>query len=112
MILTSATKVEENLEVSHQALMRAGRRTSPKETEMAENAMERGVTSEQLEKMAKSTPSDRSLVVAFDVLSKLAARGVPVTQALADVQEKIDARAPDASITSLVGLHAGRGGKR
>ena len=110
--LTSAGKVEGNLEVSHQALMRAGRKPSPGETESGANAMERGVTSVQLEAMAKSTPGDRSLVVAFDVLSKLAARGVPVTQALAQVQAKLDAHAPDASITSLVGVQVGRGGRQ
>lgn len=101
-ILESASEVKARLEASHEAMVAAGRKPTPKETERGATAMEHGVTKAQIEAMARHTPSDRSLVVAFDVLSRLAARGVPVTKALAQVQGKLDARASDAAIVALV----------
>ncbi|MBW7934126.1 MAG: hypothetical protein H3C62_11080 [Gemmatimonadaceae bacterium] len=101
-ILASAGTVKTHLEASHAAMLKAGRRPSNAETARGATAMEHGVTEVQLETMARKTPSDRSLVVAFDVLGRLAARGVPVTRALAQVQTKLDARASDAVLVSLV----------
>lgn len=101
-ILASAGKVKANLEASHEAMVAAGRKPSDQETERGATAMEHGVTRAQIETMARRAPSDRSLVVAFDVLGKLAARGVPVTHAMTQVQAKLDARASDASLISLV----------
>lgn len=106
-ILASTEKVKANLEASHDAQVKAGRHPTHDETASGANAMERGVTSVQLETIAQHTPSDRSLVVALDVLTKLAANGTPVTQALSEVQAKLDARAPDASITGLLGARVG-----
>lgn len=100
-ILASAEAVKARLEASHEAMVSAGRKPAPAETERGATAMEHGVTKVQLEAMAKHTPSDRSLVVAFDVLGRLAARGVPVGRALAEVQGKLDARASDAAIVAL-----------
>lgn len=107
-ILISAEKVKGNLEATHSAMVRAGRKPSPSETETGAAALEQGVTEAQLEAMAKSTPSDRSLTVAFDVLSELSAKGMPVGNALTQVQAKLDARAPDAAIRSLTGSVTGR----
>lgn len=102
-ILASAGRVEANLQATHDAMVAAGR-PQPSQNEVARggNAMERGVTRVQIETMVQHTPSGRSLVVAFDVLTELAARGVPVTQALAQIQSKLDARASDMAIASLV----------
>lgn len=106
-ILASAGKMESNMEATQDAMVAAGRpHPSPEECERGAMLMERGVTKAQIETMTKRTPSDRSLVVAFDVLGRLAARGVPVTQALTQVQAKLDARASDQAIISL----AGKGG--
>jgi hypothetical protein len=102
-ILVEAGKVKANLEASQEAMVQAGRKPTQDETERGATAMEHGVTQAELKAMAEHTPSDRSLVVAFDVLSKLAARGVPVAQALAEVQAKIDARASDSAIIALGG---------
>lgn len=103
-ILASAGKVKARLEASHQAMVQAGREhPSPEETERGAGLLERGVTEVQLEAMARKAPSDRSLVVAFDVLGRLAARGVPVTKALAQVQGKLEARASDGAILALAG---------
>ena len=100
-ILTSTDRVETNMEASQQAMIKAGRHPSDKEVESGASAMERGVTSAQIEAMAKQAPPDRSLTVALDVVTRLNEGGVPVTSALAQVQSKLDAHASDASIASL-----------
>ena len=84
-------------------MVRAGR-AKPQREEVARGsqAMEQGATEAQIEALVKHAPSDRSLVVAFDVLTKLSARGVPVDNALAQVQSKLDARATDDALGSLV----------
>lgn len=103
-ILKAAGKVRMHLEESHDAMVAAGRsKPSDEETERGAQLMERGMTKAQVETVTKHTPSDRSLVVAFDVLSRLAARGVPVDHALAQVTAKLDARESDEAILSLAG---------
>jgi hypothetical protein len=101
-ILVAAGRTQANLETTQEAMLAAGR-AKPSEEEISRGAMlmAHGATSAQLEAMARRTPSDRSLVVAFDVVSRLAAEGVPVTQALSRVQAKLDARASDATILAL-----------
>ena len=106
-ILASAGRVHANLVESRKALVTAGRKPTRDETARGASAMEHGVTSAEIEAMARRTPNDRSLAVAFDVLGKLAARGVPVTHAITEVQGKLDARASDAALVSLV-AKAGR----
>lgn len=103
-ILASAGKVKVNMEETHEAMVKGGRaHPSAAESERGAMLMEHGVTSVQIEAMAKNTPSDRSLVVAFDVLGRLAARGVPVTKAIAQVQARLDARASDAALIAMAG---------
>ena len=103
-ILVAASRVKTDMEVTQEAMLAAGR-PKPSEAEIERGAllMARGVTSAQIEAMARRTPSNRSLVVAFDVVSQLATQGVPVTQALAQVQAKIDSRASDAALLKLSG---------
>ncbi len=103
-ILVAASRVKTDMEVTQEAMLAAGR-AKPSEDECARGAMlmARGVTSAQIETMARRTPSNRSLVVAFDVVSQLAAQGVPVTHALARVQAKLDSRASDATLLKLAG---------
>lgn len=109
-ILASAGRVKTNLEATNDAMVSAGR-THPTdaECERGASAMERGVTKAQIAAIAKSSPGDRSLVVAFDVLTKLAANGVPVAQAVARVQSNLGSGASDAAIAALVtsSAHAG-----
>lgn len=109
-ILVSAAKVKANLEASHDAMVEAGRaHPSDEETERGEAAMERGVTKEQIRAIAEAASDDRSLVVAFDVLARLAARGVPVGQAVAEVQSNVGRGDSDASLNGLVSAAAARG---
>lgn len=101
-VIAAASKYHAQMNATHSAMVRAGReRPQPAEVERGANAMARGVTEVQLETMVRRAPSDRSLVVAFDVLTDLAARGVPVTQAVTQVQGKLEARATDAAIKEL-----------
>ena len=102
-IIASTGKVKANLEATQEAMI-AGNRMHPsdEETERGESAMERGVTKAQIQAIAQSTQGDRSLVVAFDVLAKLAAKGMPVGQAVAQVQSNVGKGASDASLTALV----------
>ncbi|MEX2153948.1 MAG: hypothetical protein WD825_11465, partial [Gemmatimonadaceae bacterium] len=99
---------------AHEAMVRAGRtRPSDEETERGAYVLERGYTRAQIEAVVESAPSDRSLVVAFDVLTRLAARGVASANAVAQVRSKLESRAPDAQINALVGssatIHVGHG---
>jgi hypothetical protein len=110
-VIASAGRVKANLEASQEAMVAAGHtHPSDEECERGEAAMERGVTKAQITAIAKSTPSDRSLVVAFDVLTRLAARGVPVTQAVAQVQTNMTSGASDAALTALVSASANSNG--
>jgi hypothetical protein len=111
VIIASAAKVKANLEATQDAMVSAGRaHPSDEECERGASAMERGVTKAQIRAIAKSTQGDRSLVVAFDVLAKLTLNGVPVEQAVAQVQAKVSAGASDASLTSLVTAAAASNG--
>lgn len=101
-IVASVQNTEARLEASQSALIRAGRATpSSQDIEAGEQAMEQGATEAQVEALAQHTPSDRSLSVAVDVLGKLLARGVPVSQALAQIQAKLDSGASDEALVSL-----------
>jgi hypothetical protein len=97
-----------NLETAHEAMVRAGRtRPSDEETECGGYALERGYTSAQLEAVVRSAPSDRSLVVAFDVLASLQSRGVVSANAVARVSSMLAGRASDADISGLVRANSG-----
>ena len=106
----SARTLRLELEAAYDAMVRAGRdHPSDGEVERGASAMEHGYTAAQIEAVAKSAPSDRSLVVAFDVLTRLSERGVPVTKALAQVSTKLESRAPDAEIDAIVASNASAG---
>ena len=101
-VVTSAAKVETNMESARGAMMAAGRHPTDDEVRASAYAMDRGVTKAQIVAMARRTPSDRSLAVAFDAVTGLNQNGVQLNRALTEVQAKLDAHASDAAITSLV----------
>jgi len=109
-VAAAAHSLRLGLEASEAAMVRAGR-AQPSDEEIARGAyaMERGYTDAQIEAVARSAPSDRSLVVAFDVLTRLSERGVPVARALAQVQSKLAARETDASIDALASARTNAG---
>lgn len=101
-ILISTAMLETRLASSQQALIRAGHtQPSDAEVERGAEAEESGYTSAQVEAVARRTPPQRSVVVALDALTKLAARGVPTTQAVAQVESRLDAGASDEALASL-----------
>jgi hypothetical protein len=103
-VVTSIQKLESQLEETQQALVQSGRQTpTADEITAAASAMEHGLTGAQVSALAKQAPADRSLVVAFNTLNKLAARGQPIDQALASVQAKLEAKASDDAIATLAG---------
>ena len=103
----AAHKVRLTMEGAQSAMVSAGRmKPTDEEVERGGNAMERGYTREQLQVVVKSAPSDRSLVVAFDVLTRLNEKGMPVAKALAQVQAKLEARQSDESIGTLLQAQA------
>jgi hypothetical protein len=107
-IAMAASALRANLETAHETMVRGGRaRPSDEETECGAYALERGYTSAQLEAIIRSAPSDRSLVVAFDVLARLQAGGVASTQAVAKVSSMLVERATDTQITALVNANGG-----
>ena len=103
-VAAAVEKAEARLEASQSAMVRAGRKSpTQQEVNAGEQAMAHGATDSQVEAVAKHAPSDRSLVVAFGVLSKLQAQGRPVDQAVAEITAKLDARATDDALLSLTG---------
>ncbi len=103
-VADAVAQTETRLEASQSAMVHAGRANpQPEEITAGAQAMERGASDAQIEALAKHAPADRSLTVAFNVLTKLEANGQPVDKALAQIQSKLDASASDDVLTSLTG---------
>lgn len=92
-IVAAVERTEARMEATQRAMVKAGR-AQPSQEEIAcgEQVMARGATEAQIEAFVRRSPSERSLVVAFDVLSDLTARGVAVDQALAQVSARLLAK--------------------
>ncbi len=109
-VATAVHKTEARLEASQSAMVHAGRSNpTPEEINSGEQAMASGATEGDVESVAKHAPADRSLVVAFDVLSKLETQGTPTEQAVAAITAKLDAHATDDALTALTGNASGTG---
>jgi hypothetical protein len=90
-ILAATERVEAQLTASQDALIRAGReQPSDAEVERGAELIARGATGAQLEALARGQSSEHRLLVAFEVLTNLAARGVPVDRALDVIGGKLD----------------------
>ncbi len=101
-VIAQAGVVRGNMQATQEAILIAGRKSaSPEEIDRGSQAMERGVTKAQIGLLARKMPSDRSLVVAFDVLTRLTARGVTPGRAITQISSRIDANATDAQIGAL-----------
>jgi hypothetical protein len=89
------------LEQAKQALEAArAQRPSNDEVAAGAEAIRMGASGADVSAIAKSAPRDRSLTVAFTVLTALSSH-VPVDEALKRVQEQLLARASDAEIEKL-----------
>ena len=103
VVAATATTMAQ-LEASQQALIRGGReRPSDGEVQRGAAAIARGTTSAQLEALVRQTPSERRLDVAFDVLTELTARGIPVDRALLAVGGNLSRGATDGQLVSILG---------
>lgn len=111
-IVTAAGQLMTRLELANQVMIQSGRKDpDPQEITFGAAVLERGASAEQLGAVVHAAPSDRSLVVAFDVLTRLSERGLPINNALAQVTAKLNARASDSEIASLgagLGLKVGK----
>jgi len=106
----AAHRVRVTMENGVEAMAKGGRtKPSDDEIERCAGAMEQGYTRAQVEAVAKSAPSDRSLTVAFDVLTRLSERGLPVARALDQVTTKLRAREGDDQIQGLLVVKTGLG---
>jgi hypothetical protein len=93
-ILAATQQVAGQLAASHDALVRAGRaQPSDAEVERGAQLIARGASSAQLEALVQQNQSEHRLEVAFQVLSDLAARGIPVDRALAVVGAELNGSA-------------------
>ena len=98
-------KAKSRFETAQSAMVAAGRlHPSDAETLRAAAAMERGVSKAQIQAIAHSADADRSLVVAFEVLSSLRARGMTAVSATATVQANITSGASDQALSELVSV--------
>ena len=114
------------------AALAAGGRSDPTDAEVmaAGTDVERGVDGAAISALARSAPSGRSLATPLAVVAALVDRGLPSDEALAQVRDRLQARATDAELAGLpeqaqpgqahrptasdlppmAGQHAGRGG--
>jgi len=101
-ILAAVARTRAELDASLAALHNGGRE-QPDRDEVTRGAqvLARGATEAQLEALVRRTPSERQLTVAFDVLTDLTARGLPVEHALAMVGSRLEAGASDGQLTAL-----------
>jgi len=103
-IVAATQKTEAQLEASQEALIKAGReRPSDEEVARGAQVIARGATSAQLEAFVRHAPSGRGLEVAFEVLTQLFARGVPVDQAFTVIGAQLESGASDGRLVSVLG---------
>ena len=101
-IVAASGRTLVDLQSSFDAMGRGGH-PAPSDAEVTRGAslLARGYTSAQIQDLAHSAPSDRSLVVAFDAVTALGAHGVPSGRAVAQVESQLAARASDAQLISI-----------
>ncbi len=100
--VSGSARMKANLAATHDAMVAGGRMfPSWEECARGASAMEHGVTKAQIEAIARSTRGDRSLVVAFDVLARLVAGGMPVNRAVVQIRENVSSGASDATLVAL-----------
>ncbi len=105
-LVAAATETLRRLETASRALIHAGRdRIDPAEIALGAAVLDRGATSAQLESVIRTAPAVRPLVVALDVVVRLADRGLAIDNALAQVSGKLVSRASDSQIRSLLSSH-------
>ena len=101
-IVAASGRMFVDLQTSYDAMVRGGHaQPSAEEVTRGSQLLARGYTSANIEAVAHNAPSDRSLVVAFETLTSLQARGVPTARAVAQVENRLSARASDLDLRGL-----------
>ena len=102
-IVSSTEALARHLEQAGRALVRGGR-GSPDDRELglAATILERGCSPVQLQSVIRTANPSRSLVVPFDVMLKLADKGMSIDAAAAQVSGKLVQNASDGDIRALV----------
>lgn len=99
----AAHKVRVTMEAGREAMLAAGREhPTDEEIELSGRAMERGYSSGHVQLLVKSARSGRSLAAAFDVLTQMTDRGMPMALALSQVRSRLEAREGDESLYELL----------
>jgi hypothetical protein len=78
-----------------------GQRPAGDEVDAGAEALRQGVNGAAVSALAKSAPSGRSLAVPLFVLGGLVERGVPADSALAQVRQRLEARATDDELETM-----------
>ena len=98
----SVAEQADRMDKAKQSLETArGQKPSGDEVEAGAEALRKGVSGSEVSALAKSAPSGRSLAVPLYVIGGLIDRGLPSDQALARVQERLQARVTDRELESL-----------
>lgn len=79
-----------------------GARAAGEEIDAGAEVMRQGVDAAGVSALAKSAPSGRSLAVPLFVVASLMERGLPADQALAQVQDRMRARASDVELERML----------
>ncbi len=87
-----------------------GRAASADEVDAAAEALRSGASASQIAELARRAPSGRSLAVPLFVLGDLATRGVPASDALHMVIDRLAAKTSDADFERLPDQAARRSG--
>jgi len=108
-IAAAARRARLSMEVGVEAMVNGGhQRPTQEEIERCAAAMEQGYTRSQVQTVAASARPERSLAVAFDVLTRLSQRGLPVSRALDQVTQKLKANESDESLMAMLNLGLAR----
>lgn len=100
-VRAAAEAMVSELRAAHDALSEGGRVPSPDETKAGALAMRQGIDGATVSALAESVPSGRSLAVPLAVMGALVDRGLPSTDALQAVQERLQNRSSDQQIADL-----------
>jgi hypothetical protein len=100
----SVVEHELRMERAKESLEKArGRRAAADEIEAGADAMRKGLDGADVEALARSTPSGRSLAVPLYVVGGLVDRGLPSDAALRRVVDRLKARATDTDLERMPG---------
>ena len=110
LIARSIAEQVVRMEKAKDALDDRGRKPSGDEIEAGAEAMRQGVEGAAVSELAKSAPSGRSLAVPLFVIGTLVDRGLPSDEALASVLARLEARASDRELETIVANRPGENG--